>query len=155
MASYSAFDTSLYLLGFKDRTKKELEDKLRDKGYSEEEIESAVNKVMEYGYINDSEYARRYIKSRLNKKGAKLIMRELQNKGISRDTISCHLEELAIDSSELIYEILIKKYYNADVSDRGVKQKIMSYFVRRGYDYEDINAALHKFVNKLYENAAL
>ena len=40
--TYSAFDTAIYYLTFRDRSRKELCDKLTEKGYEEAEIAEAV-----------------------------------------------------------------------------------------------------------------
>ena len=61
---YSAFDTALYYITFKDRTKKEISTKLKEKGYSDLDIEEAILKLKEYGYINEENYAFSYIKRR-------------------------------------------------------------------------------------------
>ncbi len=145
MAQYSALETALYLLGFKDRTKKELNTKLHEKGYDDKEIELAIDKISEYGYINDEAYARRYIKSRINKKGSKLIVRELQSKGISTDVINEQLDEMDVDVSDIIVRTIEKKYSNFDYKDITVRQKVVSYFLRRGYCYVDINNALNRW----------
>ena len=39
--TYSAFDTAIYYLTFRDRSRKELCDKLTEKGYEEAEIAEA------------------------------------------------------------------------------------------------------------------
>ena len=57
--TYSAFDTAIYYLTFRDRSRKELCDKLTEKGYEEAEIAEAVEKLMSYGYIDDERYAHR------------------------------------------------------------------------------------------------
>ena len=58
--TYSAFDTAIYYLTFRDRSRKELCDKLAEKGYEEAEIAEAVEKLMSYGYIDDERYASSY-----------------------------------------------------------------------------------------------
>ena len=44
--TYSAFDTAIYYLTFRDRSRKELCDKLAEKGYEEAEIAEADEKLM-------------------------------------------------------------------------------------------------------------
>lgn len=75
--TYSAFDTAIYYLTFRDRSRKELCDKLAEKGYEEAEIAEAVEKLMSYGYIDDERYASSYIRNQMRAKGRRRITMEL------------------------------------------------------------------------------
>lgn len=140
-AGYSAFDTAVYLLTFKNRTIKEITDKLKDKGYSEAEIDKTVNKLIEYGFVDDENYTLLYIKSNLDKKGEKLISRELEQKGIDRDLIKDKIEELEISEmeEEKIETIFNKRFLNMNLDDIKTRNKIFSFFLRRGFAYEKIS----------------
>ena len=152
VSKYSAFDTAIYYLTFKDRTKREIEDKLKEKGYGEEEIDEAVARLMGYGYINDKGYTLSYIKSNIEKKGRRLIVRELLNKGIEKDTIEQYMEEADIDEYTQVENILIKKYSTADFNDISDRRKIFSYFARRGYGFDVINKAITNYINTIKNN---
>ncbi len=140
-AGYSAFDTAVYLLTFKNRTIKEITDKLKDKGYSETEIEKTVNKLIEYGFVDDENYTLLYIKSNLDKKGEKLISRELEQKGIDRELIKDKIEELEISEmeEEKIETIFNKRFINMNLDDIKTRNKIFSFFLRRRFAYEKIS----------------
>ena len=51
----------MYLLQKQDRTEKQLRDKLRENGYSEDIIEEAIDYVMSYHYVDDERYAANYV----------------------------------------------------------------------------------------------
>jgi regulatory protein len=143
--NYSAFDTATYYLSFKDRTVKELTDKLKDKGYEAEEIDDAVSKLLHYGYLDDERYARAYIKDNLKRKGINLIKRELFAKGVDRDAVSSVWEPLCTDTdSELmtVRGIYSRRFLNLDMSDDRQKRRVYSYFQRRGFSFELVNRAI-------------
>lgn len=149
-ACYSAFDTAVYLLTFKSRTSKEIVDKLKSKGYSDCEIDKAMDKLLEYNFVNDESYTLSYIKSNMNKKGKKLIYRELENKGINKSLAEEKINELSVSDMEESYidNIFKKRFMTADLNDIKVRNRIQSYFLRRGFSYEKIS----KIVKKYREN---
>ncbi|MBQ7706272.1 MAG: regulatory protein RecX [Lachnospiraceae bacterium] len=125
-AKYTAFDTAVYLLTYKNRTVKEIEDKLKSKGYSETEIDKAVKKLKEYSFVDDENYTLLYIKSNLDKKGEKLIRRELEQKGIERELIRTKIDELEISEKEeeKIEAIFNKRFINMNLDDIKIQNKI-------------------------------
>ncbi len=150
-ARYSAFDTAVYLLTFKNRTSKELTDKLKSKGYSDFEIDKAMDKLLEYNFVNDESYTLSYIKSNMNKKGIKLIYKELAEKGIDKSLAEEKIYELSVPEAEedKIEDIFKKRFISMDLNDIRIRNRIQSYFLRRGFSYEKIS----KIVKKYRENA--
>ncbi len=134
----SAFDAAVNCITYRDRSRKELYDKLKEKGYSSSEIDDALDKMVYYGYINDERYAFSYIKSNINKKGSGLIERELLNKGVDDNIISNSLEEFGQDEETVISEILERRYRDADFSDEKHLRRIYGFLVRRGFKYDNI-----------------
>ena len=78
---------ALSLLGDMDRTEEELILKLKQKGYSTEIAEQAVEYVKSFGYINDVNYAERFIESRQKTKSRQEIYSVLCQKGIERTIV--------------------------------------------------------------------
>ena len=64
-AMISAFDVAANYIAFKDRTENEVYNKLKEKGYCSQEIDDAIQKLLEYGYVNDERYALSYIRSNI------------------------------------------------------------------------------------------
>lgn len=151
---YSAFDTATYYLSFKDRTEKEIRDKLIEKGYSESEIDTSISKLLEYGYINDAHYTFLYIKSNIYKKGIKLIKNELAKKGISKELVD-EQYDIYLDSEEpekidntyelefeVVNSIFERRFINIELNDDKNIRKVNSYFLRRGFKYEIVNKVI-------------
>ncbi len=149
-ACYSAFDTAVYLLTFKSRTSKEIVDKLKSKGYSDCEIDKAMDKLLEYNFINDENYTLSYIKSNVNKKGIKLIYRELAEKGIDKSLAEEKACELSVADmeEEKIEDIFKRRFISFDLSDIKARNRVQSYYLRRGFSFEKIS----KIVKKYREN---
>lgn len=150
-ATYSAFETAIYYITFKDRTEKEIRDKLNEKGYSESDIEVAVEKLYEYRYLDDENYALSYFKSNVRKKGVRLISSELANKGIDPEISRESLLQIDVDEYQTVFDMMKKRYGNSDFNDDSQRRKIYSYFVRRGFQYENIYKAM-SFFRKNGEN---
>ena len=134
----SAFDKAVNLLAFKDRTTQEITKRLKENGYSSDEIEETVEKLSYYGYLNDENYTISYIKDNTSKKGKKLIANELSHKGIQKDIISDILSNSEIDEVSTIRDIMERRYKDADLNDEKVYRRLVGFFLRRGFSYENV-----------------
>jgi regulatory protein len=146
--NFSAFDTAAYFLSFKDRTVKEIVDKLTDKGYPEEEIDVAVSKLLDYGYLDDERYASAYFKDNCRRKGVNLIKRELLLRGVDKDVVSLAIESLedeAYKEQDAVRDIYNRRFANANLSDEREKRRIYAYFQRRGFSFDIINQVVRSF----------
>ena len=63
----TAYDKALYYLSMREHCRKELETKLRTKGYNAGEIEAALDRLEEENFLSDARYAEVFIRSRLRK----------------------------------------------------------------------------------------
>ncbi len=150
-ANVSAFDVALNYITFKDRTEKEVYTKLKEKGYSDLDVNDTICKLREYGYINEENYALSYIKSHITKKSKKIIKMELLNKGLDKETVDIQLDKVDVDEEHLIFESIERRYSNCDFNDEKLLKKIYAYYVRRGFSFETIKSALSKY-RILHEN---
>lgn len=148
--SYSAFDTAAYYLSFKARTSKELTDKLLQRGYEEEQIDEAISKLKDYGYVNDYEYAMSYIRGNSRRKGTKLIAMELSGKGIDKDMFLEALEVTGVDERQAILNVITRRY--SDLEDESVRRRAYAYFMRKGYKSDDINCAISSHLSSIRES---
>ena len=107
--SRKAIAKAMQLLLYRQRTEKELRDKLREKEFSEQDVEAAVRYVSSFGYLNDRRYAEVYLHSRKGRAGRHMIVQELQEKGICREWIDELFETEEYDEGETIYALLCKR----------------------------------------------
>ncbi len=79
----TALDYAGDLLDARGYTEQELSKKLLEKGYAEEEVRSALDKLRDYGYVNDEAYARGMAEKGMREgKGSARIETELKKRGI-------------------------------------------------------------------------
>ena len=109
-----AFDYALKVLSNSMKTEKEVKDKLSARGYLDEIVFEVIAKVKEYGFISDSEYAKKYAAAYANKKGKNLIKTELKRKGVSDDDIAAALSEN--DETDACEQLAEKYFKNKEKS---------------------------------------
>ena len=142
--------SAMHILEFKTRTEQELRQKLKQKEFSEEQIEDAVEYVKSFGYINDRRYAETYILNRQQEKSRTKIIQELVQKGIDHSIAEEAWEE-ACDSErserDILREQMQKKLSGIEVPDEKQLRRVFAFFMRRGFKYDDIAAVVRDIVN--------
>lgn len=135
---------AMHLLNDMDRTESQLCTKLKQKDYTDDIIKEAVAYVKSFGYINDAEYARRFVEGRKEKKSRREIYALLSQKGLNKEEIEAALEEAydQEDSFAAIKEILRKKRFDPETSDDAEKRRILGHLTRKGFRYEDIRQVI-------------
>lgn len=137
-------EKALRLLEFRSHSEKELCEKLRRHGASDEHIEMTLDFCRRYGFVNDEEYAKRKAADLLNLKkyGIRRIRSELKVKGIAEDIISSVLCSLDTEAEQTVLRSLVEKKIKNDFSQKN-KDKCIRYFIYRGYDLYDIKNVLN------------
>lgn len=143
MAKKSAKEYAVSLLSVCDRSEKEIREKLSGKGYGSEESEEAVAMCMEYGYIDDLRFARRFAHdaSEIKRLGKAKIKSELRRKGVDEEICNLALENLG-DDGEILKSEMKRRFREADFSDAKVRNKVFGFFARRGFSAGDIIEAM-------------
>lgn len=139
---------ALYLLEFRDYSKRDLEQKLKkdfDAGSSHE----AVEYMEEIGAIDDIRYAETLIRHLITQKhyGRRRIRQELSLKGIDREIIEEALEQTEFDEQSMILELLNGKFSRSLSDQKSINRTITS-LTRYGYGYSDIKSALQEYADE-------
>lgn len=143
-----ASNYAMYLLSKKDRTKKEIMDKLKDKGFDNEIIYTVLNKLTEYNYINDEMYCKKYIndKTTLSKYGINKIKTKLYAKGVDKEIIS--KEIIKIDNNLELENALVlaqKKLCSIKESNKyKIRAKLSNHLITKGFSYDTVKEVLSK-----------
>lgn len=137
----------LNLLQRRDYTAAGLRDKLREGGYPEACIETAIVNAASYGYVDDARYAADFICCHLEKKSRMRIEQELVRKGVSKEVIGEAFAKLAAegtaqDEESMINALLLKKNFTGKSATKQEKQRMYAFLYRRGFHAEAINKAL-------------
>ena len=135
---------AMHLLTDMDRTESQLRTKLKQGLYPDDIIEQAMAYVKSFGYVEDENYARRFVLSRQNSKSKKEIYASLCQKGVAKETIDKVMEECYEMEEErgAIQKILEKKRFCAEKATEAEKAKICGYLLRKGFRYEDIRQVI-------------
>ncbi len=144
MSERSAMNQALFYLGGAARTKKQMREYLLKKEHSEEIIEATLARLLEYGYLNDGEYAEAFVRSRGSTGGRHKLQIALMQKGLDRETAE-HAAASVSDEDELRGAAgWIAKWERQfeGLSERERRDKIYRRLASRGYDWEIIKKAL-------------
>ena len=143
-----AQDTAVRYLGYKMRTRREVENKLRETQYPDGLIERVIDFLIKYDYINDELYCKKYIKETLRPKGIFLIKQELKARGVKEEIIDEALNEAEIDEEALAQGLLVKKYEDFAAMDKKELAKVYAFLQRKGFSYGVIKAAVAGLAEK-------
>lgn len=141
----SAREYCLSMLERFDRTEHQIRSKLKEKEYSAEEIEEVLSFLKEYRFINDAEYARKYIRVYSAKKSIRKLRYDLERKGIDKELIADALEDQPVDEEEQVIGLLKKKGYQpGEWMEPAAFQKLAASLARKGYSYQVIRKAMSR-----------
>lgn len=135
---------AMHLLSDMDRTENQLRTKLTQGLCPPDIVDEAVAYVKSFGYIDDAQYARRFVGSRKEKKSRKEIYAALCQKGIDKETVEAVMEECYEpgDSRLAIEQLMKKKKYHPDTATEDEKRKILAFLMRKGFKYEDVRQVI-------------
>ncbi len=135
------YDKILNLLSFRLRSEWEVREYLKHKDCPTEITDKILNKLSNIGYVNDEQFAERWVENRrlMKPTSRRKLFQELKQKRIPNDIIERVLSEDkdATDEREVIAQLVAKK--SARYPD---KTKLMQYLARQGYNYDDIKHVL-------------
>ena len=126
------------------KTKRQVKDYLTRKGYSEETVWYAVDKLKEYGYIDDAEYSRRFIESTAKRQGRRLTEYKLMAKGVKKEDIAIAYESAETDDI-VNARALCEKYLKNKEKTKENVLKAYKYLIGRGFSYEQADNAIAPF----------
>ena len=131
------------LLKSRDYTVYQLKTKLKENGYPESLIDTAIEYVASYGYLDDERYTRAYIESVSGTKSRNQIMNDLVRKGLDRQHIAEAYEEIMAEHNDdpeenLIRRYIVKKHYDAATATYEEKQKLIAFLYRKGFGLDKI-----------------
>lgn len=142
-----AQDTALHFIGYKMRTVQEIRQKLAEKGFAEETIEEVLTFLEKYGYADDREYCRKYIKEklRMKPKSGYALKIELRQRGVSPCIIDEVMAETELDEAGDAFRWLEKKSRGQWPPENEKKKKqLYDFLLRKGYSYDIIGEAFRQ-----------
>lgn len=137
------YDRALNLIMRRPRSEWELRAYLKRKEYVTEAIEQILNMLSKRGYVDDSDFARRWVENRrlLKATSKRRLIQELRQKRVSDEVIQLVLEADETDEQQVLKDLIERKRKQTKYKDN---LKLMQYLVRQGYNYGDIKAVLEQ-----------
>lgn len=131
------------LLGYRDRSEKEMYEKLIQKGFSENIAGKTIDYLKDKGFIDDKRFAELLRKDAITRKylGKRGARHYLIDKGIAVDIADNVLggDDDYLDAAKKLVE---KKLRNTKAYDENTKRRLWGMLSRRGFAYDTISIAL-------------
>ena len=143
------YNSSLRFLSYRPRSEKEIRDrlKLKNKKSNLKDLKLIIDRVIErlkkHKFINDEEFAKWWIESRLRFKprSLRLIKLELKQKGISEETID-NLQ-LTINDLESAKKLVEKRIVRLKGLDKQkIYEKLGRFLASKGFNWDTIKKSI-------------
>lgn len=144
----SPLDYALRVLSRRRVSKGQMRDSMRRKGYPEEDVENALLKLCEWGYLDDAGFARDILQSAIS--GCPLGRRraefELSKRLFDKELIASAVDDTYQEvREEELASLAAKKYLDGKVSGpvkEKERERLARWLQRRGFDSESIYSVL-------------
>ncbi len=133
-----AYSKALYLLGFRDYSEKEMQNKLK-LDFTDDAIENTIEKLKEQKFLDDEKFANKYADVLIFEKkfSKKMAVYELTKKGIDKQISESIVDNIDIDEKDQIKDLISRKYKDAYNNEK-VKRRAIAFLQRHGYKIHDI-----------------
>lgn len=155
---YHIKQRALSFLARRFHSERELLIKLKQKSYEERLIKLVLNELREKSFIDDQVFANHFVEEKLKKKrwGKNKIRSALFSKGVSASIIDEVLKSFdsEVDQNEAALGLAKKKFEKLKLresDERKLKQKIISFLLSRGFDYEVSSEVVSKIIKSDFD----
>lgn len=133
-----AFNLAIKHLSKYEKTEKQLKDFLISKGFLPKLCDYVLEKVKEYNYISDQNYAEHFLNSTKHKYGENKIRQVLKQNGVSEEIIS----KLEIETDFEALNLIVDKYMKNKEKTFENYQKCGKFLLSRGFSWGDVSKVL-------------
>jgi len=123
---------------YQERAHQEVRDKLYSYGLHQSDVEEILTQLITEGFLNEERFARAFAggKFRMKKWGRLKIVRELEQRGLTKNCIRSGLTEInAQDYQSALTELVQKKAEQVDEKNTFVKrEKVANYAIQKGFE---------------------
>ena len=152
-----AREKALRFLGNRPRSEWEVRQNLQKAGYEAGTIDLVLERLRGVGLLDDAAFVRYWIDNRMQFKprGALALRQELRRKGVDRVVIDAVLGEVDHDDGSAATRsarAVAGRYRN--LPRQAFAQKLSTYLLRRGFDYETVRDAVNAAWIAVHANEA-
>ncbi|WP_206483813.1 regulatory protein RecX [Thalassotalea sp. G2M2-11] len=132
------------LLSRREHSIVELTNKLRQREYQADDIDTVISFLLDNDYLSEQRFAESVFRSRINKGyGRRYIETELQQKGVNSSIIALAEEQTDIDWYHQARQSYLKKFNGSDIKDQKDKAKRIRFLQYRGFSTDEIFSVLN------------
>lgn len=143
MTSQELYDHAVSLLARRDYSSGELARTLSKMTENRENIDKALSRLVECGYLDDNRLITHMIDKHVRKKhGPARIKQEIRQKGFSPELVEQMLEKVDVDWYAMARELKVSKFGDAVASEAKEKNKQIRYLQYKGFSMDMIFEAL-------------
>jgi len=143
MTSQELYDHAVSLLARRDYASGELARTLSKMTENRENIDKALSRLVECGYLDDNRLITHMIDKHVRKKhGPARIKQEIRQKGFSPELVEQMLEKMDVDWYAMARELKVSKFGDAVASEAKEKNKQIRYLQYKGFSMDMIFEAL-------------
>jgi regulatory protein len=149
---HRALSTALVFLAHRPRSEGEIRTRLRRDDHDAETIEATLVRLREWRYVDDSDFARRWVENRdeHRPRGTRLLATELRQKGVDPDIIAEAIDDVGIDEEAGALDLARKRSRQLTGLEPAVRERRLSGFLaRRGYGYDIIRRVLETLADEV------
>ena len=130
-------------LARREHSRLELYQKLKQRQFEPDVINSELSKLLDEGLQSDERFAEAFLRSRIDKgKGPNIILSELSQRGIDELIASNVISNITDEEwNDLAYEAMNKKLRNEAELDYDKQLKLMKFLSNRGFTRSQIEKA--------------
>jgi regulatory protein len=134
-----AWNSALRLLGRREFSEAELGDRLRRKGFGEDDIAAALERCRRYGYVDDERFARLRARRLLTDGRAvgPALLADLKRHRLSEDLARAAMTELAeeFNETDVLHRLCRRRFpdFDFETADERRRRRVFNYLRRRGF----------------------
>jgi len=145
-----AQDYALRLLGYRERSRQEIQARMERKGFQKEVIDKVLRYLESQKYLDDRRFAELWTHDRLRKGYGKWrVILELREKGVDQEIIDEVVKKTysSVDEIGMALDLVKRKGYNLEwAEDQRVARRASEFLRRRGFSFSIIGEVMSRIL---------
>ncbi len=145
-----AQDYALKLLGYRERSRGEVQAKMERKGFQRDVIEKVLRYLESQKYLDDKRFAELWTHNRLKRRyGKGRVVLELREKGVNQEIIDEVVKKTysTVDEIGMALDLVKRKGYNLEsAEDQRALRRVSGFLRRRGFSFSIIREVMSRIL---------
>lgn len=148
VAADSSKTRALRILGKRNMSRREIIDRLVQKGESEQTAQATADWLCDIGLVNDAEYAAMIVRHYAARGYGRVRIRdELYRRGIEKELWE-EAQNALPDMDETAFSVLCAKLKGTR-PDKNEMRRVANSLYRRGFSWDEIKPAIERYINEI------